>query len=91
MPAVFTFNPGKTEMVIPTVQIAVDHLHHIGPPESVFVNVAVIPDCCQIFKVGLNTAIIAAGAGFSGLIDVKIVGLRCAIQHGRCSFSVLQD
>ena len=56
---------------------------------GVFVNVEVIPDCCQIFKVGLNTAIIATGAGFSGLIDVKIVGLRCAIQHGRCSFSVL--
>ncbi len=48
MPAVFTFNPGKTEMVIPAVQIAVDHLHHIGPPESVFVNVAVIPDCCRL-------------------------------------------
>jgi hypothetical protein len=30
MPTIFTFHPGKAEMQIAAVQIAVDHIYHIG-------------------------------------------------------------
>jgi hypothetical protein len=35
MAAIFAFDPGKTAMQIPTVQIPVDHIQRIGTPIAV--------------------------------------------------------
>ena len=46
-------------MVIPAVQIAIDHLHHIGPPESVFANMkniqsVLVNAMSDLFKYTMN-------------------------------------
>jgi hypothetical protein len=35
MTAIFTFHPGKAVVQIATIEITIDHLLDIGPPESV--------------------------------------------------------
>ena len=80
MAAIFAFDPGKTAMQIPTVQIPVDHIQRIGTPIAVPACIAIIPNPLQLLKVRLNrTKIIACawiprsiniGAGFRGFHSI---------------------
>ncbi len=76
-------HPRKAEMQVAALQVTIDHLGHIGPPEAIARCVAVLPEHFQLLKVVLHAAKIAAGLRISGLVDANIDMLGCKIQHGR--------
>jgi len=65
----------KANMQIAALQVAIDHIGDIGPPEPAACSIAVLPVHLQLFKVVLHTAKITAGLGISGLVDADIIML----------------
>ena len=56
--AVFTFHAGKPVVQITAIEITVDHLLDIGPPESVLPGEMLVIDPDKGLKIVLNTAVI---------------------------------
>lgn len=64
------FHPGKPEMQISTLQVALDDIHHIGAPEAVPSFIAVIPKHFQLLEMILRAAVIVAVPGAAGTVIV---------------------
>jgi len=58
MTAVFTFHTGKAVMQIAAVEITIDHLLDIGPPESVLPGEMLVINPDKGFKIVLYTAVV---------------------------------
>jgi hypothetical protein len=58
MAAVFAFHTGKAAVQIATIQIAVNHLLKIRPPETVLPRETVVVFLHKSFKIVLNTAVV---------------------------------
>ena len=56
MPTMFTFHPGKAEMLIAAVQISINHFFHIGTTKTISIRVAVIPQPFKLLEMRFNTA-----------------------------------
>ena len=66
MPAVFTFNPGKTDMQIAALQVPIDYIGHLWSPDAIARCIAVLSAHFQLFKVVLYAADISGSLGISG-------------------------
>jgi len=71
MAAVFAFHAGKPVVQITAIEITIDHLLDIGPPESVMTGKLFLIDLDKGFKIVLYAAVIirilrAAGPVFAG-------------------------
>ena len=69
--AIFAFHAGKSVVQIAEIEITIDHLLDIGPPESILPREMFIIDMDKGFKIILYTAVIirilrAAGPVFAG-------------------------
>jgi hypothetical protein len=51
-------HPCKTKMQIAAIQIPIDDIGHIGPPEAITGCIAVLPTHFQLFKVVFYAAVI---------------------------------
>jgi len=58
MIAIFAFHTGKAVVQITAIEITIDHLLDIGPPESVMPGKAFVIDPDKGFKVVLYTVVI---------------------------------
>jgi hypothetical protein len=58
MAAAFTFHAGKAVVQIAAIEIAIDHLLDIGPPESVLPGEMLIIDPDKAFKMVLYTTVV---------------------------------
>jgi len=77
MSALIAAHPGKAEVQIAALQIAVNRIRHIRPPEPIPRCVSIIPEAFQLFKVVLHATKITAGLRIAGPIGIKIKMLRC--------------
>ncbi len=71
MAAIFAFHAGKAVVQITAVEITIDHLLNIGPPESVLPGEMLVIDPDEGLKIVLHAAVIirilrAAGPVFAG-------------------------
>ena len=57
-------------MQIPVIQITINDLHDIRPPESVIRCIAFVPEPFQFFEVGLYALIIPACARMARAVDI---------------------
>ena len=64
--AIFAFHTGKTVVQIATVQITIDHLLDIWPPEAVLPGEMLVIDLDKGFKIVLYTAVVIRDCGFRG-------------------------
>jgi hypothetical protein len=87
MAAIHPADPGKTQMQIAALQIPVNHLAHIGPPEAVHARITLIPGHLQLFEVRLDASIILAGLGVALLVQLEIAVLCRCVQHIHRPFS----
>jgi hypothetical protein len=69
MAAVSTFHPGKTVVQIAAVEIAIDHLLDVGPPESVLPRKTLLIDLNKDLEAVFNAAVIIRILRASGAID----------------------
>ena len=69
MAAVFAFHAGKPVVQITAVEITIDHLLDIGPPESVLPGEMFIIDLDKGLKIVLHAAVIIGQLGIPGAID----------------------
>ena len=58
MATVFTFHAGKAVVQITAIEIAIDHLLDIRPPEAVLPGEMFIIDLEKGFKIILNAAVV---------------------------------
>jgi hypothetical protein len=58
MAAIFAFHTGKAVVQIAAIEIAIDHLLDIGPPESVLPGEMLVIDPDKGFKIVLYTAVV---------------------------------
>ena len=70
MAALRTFDPCKATMQIAAIQITINDLHDIRPPESVIRGIALVPEPFQFFEVGLYALVIAACARMARAVDI---------------------
>ena len=66
MAAVFTFHTGKPVVQITAVEITIDHLLDIWPPEAVLPGEMLVIDLDKGFKIVLYTAVVIRDCGFRG-------------------------
>jgi hypothetical protein len=90
MTTVIAADPCKSAMQIAALQIAVNHIHHIGAPKTAAGCETVIPYVLEFFKVVLNALKIIAVLGIAGAIDVRNDIFFGLVQHDRRSFSRLR-
>ena len=69
MAAVFTFHTGKAVMQIAAVEITIDHLLDIGPPESVLPGEMLVINPDKGFKIVLYTAVVIRRLWIPGVIN----------------------
>jgi hypothetical protein len=69
MAAVFAFHTGKAVVRIAAVEIAMDHLLHVGPPETVLPGKMLIVDPDEGLKIVFHAAIIIGCLRISGPIN----------------------
>ena len=77
-------HPRKTKMQIAALQIPIDYIGDIGPPETIARRIEILPLHLQLFKVILNAAKIAAGLRISGLVDADIEMLGGRLSRPYC-------
>lgn len=70
MTALAAFDPCETALQIAAIQIAIDDVHYIRPPEPETGSVPIFPDLLKLFEVGFYALIVGAGAGVARAIDV---------------------
>ena len=58
MAAVFAFHTGKPVVQITAIEIAIDHLLDIGPPESILPGEMIVIDPEKSFKIILYTTVV---------------------------------
>jgi len=58
MAAVFAFHTGKPVVQITAIEITIDHLLDIGPPEAVLPGEMLVIDPDKGFKIVLYTAVV---------------------------------
>ncbi|MFZ3114518.1 MAG: hypothetical protein WA133_02200 [Syntrophales bacterium] len=78
MATVFTFHTGKAIVQITAIEIAIDYLLDIGPPESVLPGEIVIKDLEKGFKIIFNAAVV-----------IRILRTSWAINGGRSGHEFL--
>jgi hypothetical protein len=69
MAAVFAFHTGKTVVQIAAVEVAIDHLLDIWPPETVLTRKILIIDPDEGLKIVIHAAVIIGSLGISGPIN----------------------
>jgi hypothetical protein len=73
MTALFTFNPGKTEVKIPALQIPVNDLRDIFPPKTEAGGIPIVPDPPQLLEMGFDAFIVTTNLLISWLIYLESV------------------
>jgi len=58
IPTLFTTDPGKSHMEITAVEISVNHIHDVCPPETVPGCIHIIPCPFKLFKMIFDTLVI---------------------------------
>jgi hypothetical protein len=71
MAAVFTFDPCETAVKVAAIQIAMDDIYYIRPPESKAGGISIVPDLFEFLEMGFYALVIGAGAGITGAINVS--------------------
>jgi hypothetical protein len=71
MTTVVAADPCKSAMQIAALQIAANHIHHIGAPIAITRCETIVPYALEFFKVILNALKIIAVLGIAGAIDVR--------------------
>ena len=67
--AAFTFHAGKAVVQITAIEITIDHLLDIGPPEAVLPGEMLVVDLDKGFKIVLYTAVIIRFLRAAGLVN----------------------
>ena len=67
--AIFAFHAGKPVAQITAIEIAVDHLLDIGPPEAILTGEIFIVDLDKDFKIVLYTAVVVRRLRIPGVIN----------------------
>jgi hypothetical protein len=86
MAAVFAFHTGKAVVQITAIEITIDHLLDIGPPESVLPGEMLVIDPDKSLKIVLYAAVIIGQLWIPGTIDSGSKGhdlspLRISCRH----------
>ena len=69
MAAVFAFHTGKAVVQIAVIEIAIDYLLDIGPPEAVLPGEMIVVDLHKGFKIVLHAAVVIGQMGIPGAIN----------------------
>lgn len=64
--------PCKAEMQVAALQVTIDYIGDIGPPETLAWCITILPEHLQLLKVVLFAAKIAADLRISGPVDADI-------------------
>jgi hypothetical protein len=70
MAALRTFDPCKATMQIAALQITINDVHYVRPPESINRGIAFVPGPFQFFEVGLHALVIGAGARIARAVNI---------------------
>ena len=70
MAALHALDPCKATTQVAAIQITINDLHDIRPPESVIRGIALVPEPFQFFEVGLYALIIAACARVARAVNI---------------------
>ena len=68
MAAVFAFDSGKAVAQIAAIQITINHLFDIGPPEAVLLGEVFVVGLNEGFKIVLDTVVIIRILRSAGMI-----------------------
>jgi len=84
--AVFTFHTGKAVVQITAIEIAIDHLLDIGPPEAVLPGKMLVIDPDKDFKIVLHATVVIGQLWIPGAVDSGSKGhdlspLRISCRH----------
>ena len=69
MAAIFAFHTGKAVMQIAAIEIAIDYLLDIWPPEALLPGEMIVVDLHKGFKMVLHAAVVIGQMGIPGAIN----------------------
>lgn len=72
MLAVITFDPGKTQMEVTTVQVFINDIQYVRPPITIILLIPIIPYARQFFKMCFYTPVILVFTRGSGIIYLSL-------------------
>lgn len=81
MTAFLAPDPGESEMKIPALQVSVNDLGDIVPPEAQTEGVVIVPDLLQLLEMGLDALVVSAGLRVSRLINFEGVEVGHGLWH----------
>jgi hypothetical protein len=81
MTALFAFHSRKTEVKISVLQVSVNNLRDIIPPETETGGVLIVPYLFQFLEMGFDALIISAGLRVSRLINLEGVEVGHGLWH----------
>jgi len=82
MTAFLAPDPGESEMKIPALQVSVNDLGDIVPPEAESEGILIVPDLLQFLEMGFDALVVTAGLRVSWLINFEGVEVGNGLWHG---------
>ena len=82
MTAFLAPDPGESEMKIPALQVSVNDLGDIVPPEAESGGILIVPDLLQFLEMGFDALVVTAGLRVSWLIHLEGIEVGQDLWHG---------